>query len=142
MKIIDSGNYISSMKADKYKDIVFRFCEILEKKYDAKATLKYSLSDSLECFKLSFRWPDQNDYDCVEAYVEVRSRKLPPERGWTKTHPATYRRLFNSLFMKDNNGFYFYHINNGKTYTTPVYKTLIELMIALDIDSITLTQKY
>ena len=135
MKIIDSKNFISNMKADRYKDVIFKFCEMLEKKYGVKSSLEYR-EDNYRALRLDLHWPGEKHFENC-GFVVINSRKWLSNE-WTKPHTATYRKLFNSIFKQYAvDGFsYCRWGKRGIKYSTPIYKTVYEFLVALDLDNV------
>lgn len=144
MKVNDKDGYLASMKADKYKEAIFKFCQMLEDNYGATVEMSYVADTCHRAVRIDLVWPDGRHLNDNIAYAEISSfimqRRNDGRAPWTKEKPATYHRLFNSMFRPwhEPKIIRFFRQIGCQTYSTPEYTSFSEFKVALDMRDINL----
>lgn len=145
MKIIDNNSYIANMKADKYRDIIFRFCDMLERNHGIKSTLELVNDNYYAALYLKIVFPknpanpkSNPNYPECDSYIAachiIRNRNWYNAAKFNKENPATWHKLFNIIFTHNiEPGFKFIARSSNGLFETDTWHSLNELNVALDI---------
>jgi len=132
---IKSDIRIDNMKTDKYKDLIFAFCDLLKKRYNIESYLR--IEDFHLCGKHEVALVLQlvAPFKARNCYCKNYVRFLVDfDVALIESRP-TYRKLFNRLFDKK---FSCHFWLDDFLYATQTYNNFNALKIAIDLEDFSL----